>query len=118
MTLHKIRMTGDESPPASVLGLRWDTQSDRLSVVVPEFPCPSTKSGLLSAVAKPFDPLGHLTPWLIGGKILFQRTWKDTPNAKWDDPLDAAIQAEVEIWLKKCHRKGSVIPSPVDSRKG
>ena len=93
-------MTGDSTPAASVLGLCWDTQSDRLAISIPDSPCPSTKSELLSAIAKPFDPLGLLTPWLIGGKILFQQTWKDMPDAKWDDLLDETIRAEVETWWK------------------
>ena len=78
--------------------MKWDTEYDRLAVVIPEFSCPSTKSQLLSAVAKPLDPLGLLTAWLIGGKVLFQRTWKAKPNARWDNPVDDVIQAEVESW--------------------
>ena len=87
MDLHKTRMTGDLIPEASVLGLVWDTVTDKLAVTVPQSSCPTTKSGLLSMVAKTFDPLGMLVPWLIGGKVLFQRTWKDMPNAGWDDSL-------------------------------
>ena len=100
MTLHKTRITGDQSSETSVLGLVWNSESDTLAVVVPEFSCPSTKRELLSALAKPFDPLGLLTPWLIGGKILFQRTWRDMPKAEWNDPLTTVIQAAVELWWK------------------
>ena len=100
MNLHKTRMTGDLIPEASVLGLVWDTVTDKLAVTVPQSSCPTTKSGLLSMVAKTFDPLGMLVPWLIGGKVLFQRTWKDMPNAGWDDPLelDKTLQKDVDTW--------------------
>ena len=113
MTLHKVRITGDPSSDASVLGLRWDTGTDRLAVVIPDFSCPSTKSELLSAVAKPFDPLGLLTPWLIGGKVLFQRTWKDMPKAKWDDTLTEVIQKEVESWWKNVTGRNVSFPRPL-----
>ena len=62
MNLHKTRMTGDFIPEASVLGLVWDTVTDKLAVTVPQSSCPTTKSGLLSMVAKTFDPLGMLVP--------------------------------------------------------
>ena len=98
MELHKTRMTGDVSEEAKVLGLTWDTGTDRLAVTVPEMSCPRTRRELLSAVAKPFDPLGLLTPWLIAGKELFQRTW--TEALSWDDQLPAALQAEVAAWWR------------------
>ena len=113
MSLHKIHITGDASSDASVLGLKWDTESDSLAVVIPEFPCPSTKSELLSAIAKPFDPLGLLTPWLIGGKILFQSTWKVTPDARWEDPLDEATRAAVESWLRGATGRVVTFPRPL-----
>ena len=100
MNLHKVRITGDPSPPASVLGLVWDTQTDRLAVTVPECSCPTTRRELLSTIAKVFDPLGLLTPWLIGGKILFQRTWKEIPDSNWNDPLGTDIQTAVRTWWK------------------
>ena len=101
MALHKVRVTGDDTPEAPVLGLTWDTKSDQLAVQVPEFSCPSTKRELLSAVAKTFDPLGLLTPWLIWGKILFQRAWRDASSGQWDDPLDAGLHAEVQAWWER-----------------
>ena len=60
MELHKMRVTVDSSPEAKVLGMTWDTATDRLAVVVPDVECPTTKSELLSALSKPFDPLGLL----------------------------------------------------------
>ena len=98
MNLHKVHISGDVSVPTTILGMVWHTESDQLAVEVPEFCCPTTKRKLLSAIALAFDPLGLLTPWLIGGKILFQRTWKEMPNSNWDDSLDTNIQEAVELW--------------------
>ena len=117
MNLHKIRVTDDVTPETSVLGLSWDTVRDQLAVTVPEFPCPTTKSELLSVLAKTFDPLGMLVPWLIGGKVLFQRTWKDMPNAGWDDPLEETLRKDVETWWKNIEPKAVYLPRPL-SRDG
>lgn len=110
MNLHKTRMTGDEVPEASVLGLTWSTETDQLAVTVPEFPCPTTKSELLSVVSKTFDPLGMLVPWLIGGKILFQRTWKEMPDGDWDDLLEKTLQEDVESWWKSAEPRAIYFP--------
>ncbi|KAF0292593.1 hypothetical protein FJT64_009410 [Amphibalanus amphitrite] len=98
MELHKVRTSGETSPPSKLLGMLWSTETDYLADVIPDIPCPSTNSELLSAVAKPFDPLGVLTPWLIGAKIIFQSTWKSLPTLGWDDPLPADAQRQVEKW--------------------
>ena len=99
MELHKTRMTGDVSAgDAKVLGVSWDSETDHLSITVPEMSCPCTRLELLSAVAKPFDPLGLLTPWLVKGKALFQRSWSEVQT--WDEQLPAALQEEAAVWLR------------------
>ncbi|XP_043197889.1 uncharacterized protein LOC122368221 isoform X2 [Amphibalanus amphitrite] len=109
MELHKTRTTGDvSSEDSKVLGLAWNTETDRLAVTVPEMLCPRTRSELLSAVAKPFDPLGLLTPWLVRGKALFQRTW--SVELTWDEPLPDALQAEVAAWWQDS--AGSTVSFP------
>ena len=75
MDLHKERMSGAPSNNSSILGIGWNTATDQLSVTIPRRDTlPDTKSGLLSLLSAPFDPLGVLTPWLIWGKVIFQDT--------------------------------------------
>ena len=62
-------------------------------------------------------PLGMQNPWLIGGKVLFQKTWKDMPNAGWDDPLEETLQKDVESWWKKTEAKTLYFPRAL-SRDG
>ena len=100
MQLHKSRVTGDPVPDSKVLGMIWSTEADRLAVTVPDLPCPTTKSELLSMISRIFDPLGVLVPWLIGGKVLFQRMWNEAPSSKWDDALPDDLQREVKHWWK------------------
>ena len=97
MDLHKTRMSGDDHDDEKVLGLLWSTRSDSLAVIVPQVECPTNRAELLSTVCKPFDPLGVVTPWLIWGKALFQRTWQDV-GSSWDSPLSDELQAEVRLW--------------------
>ena len=105
MSLHKTRVTGVLSDDEPVLGLQWSTVRDELAVVVPELTCPETKSQLLSAISRPFDPLGVLVPWLIRGKVLFQKTWTAMPLGVWEERLPATLQEEVRAWWSSSARQ-------------
>ena len=114
MSLHKTRMTDDAVDDAFVLALMWSTVRDELAVVVPELKCPVTKSQLLSAISQPFDPLGLLVPWLIRGKVLFQKTWKLMPSGLWEERLPEALQEEVRVWWPNSSRQLVWFPRPFD----
>jgi hypothetical protein len=88
--LHKLRRSGDDRPPAPLLGLIWDTRADRLGVTPPAAP-PNleTRRELQSAVSRIWDPLGVLTPWVVPAKILVQESFAATKG--WDDPLPSAL---------------------------
>ncbi|XP_076302125.1 uncharacterized protein LOC143220345, partial [Lasioglossum baleicum] len=71
----------------SALGLTWHPDTDDLSFSVKppsSFPI-LTKRHVLSQIAKLFDPLGWLAPFVIRGKILMQQLWKE--QLGWDDVL-------------------------------
>lgn len=100
MELHKLRITGDDSEDSSVLGLRWSTKTDCLAVCLPTLSAVRTKRGLLSTLGKLFDPLGVLSPWLVVGRAVFQRTWKEQPSAGWDDDLSPDALKELSTWCR------------------
>ena len=100
MELHKLHVTGDDAPDAPVLGLLWSTREDRLAASVPTLPPITTRRELLSTLSKPFDPLGVLSPWLVAGRSLFQRTWTEKPPAGWDEELAPELQRELEAWTR------------------
>ena len=110
MPLHKTRITGKPAPDQKVLGLYWSTVSDRLAVTIPDMQCPTSKRQLLATISKTFDPLGVLAPWVIKGKVLFQRTWKEIPAGAWHDPLPEKLQEEVSIWWNE--NRGAIIWFP------
>ncbi|UYV63157.1 hypothetical protein LAZ67_2003311 [Cordylochernes scorpioides] len=54
-----------------------------------------TKRGMLSLVAKLYDPMGWLAPVLVIGKIMIQRLW--VTEKDWDAPIDGPMK---EQWNK------------------
>ena len=114
MDLHKkMRTKADDLPDVKVLGLTWSTLSDFLAVEIPEFGYPTTKSSLLSAVSKCFDPLGLLTPWLVRGKSMFRKTWKMMPSGGWGGESSRGSSAGGERLVDRCGRTVCVVPSLV-----
>ncbi|XP_077536014.1 uncharacterized protein LOC144148339 [Haemaphysalis longicornis] len=54
-----------------------------------------TKRFVLQAIARVYDPLGFLSPFLIKAKILLQDIWRE--NLDWEDPLPYRLRS---IWPK------------------
>jgi len=78
---------------AKILGLNWDTKQDKFyfdfkQLITYVQSLPPTKHSILRATAKLFDPLGFLSPLIIGTKILFQELCKD--KLGWDDKLEGS----------------------------
>ena len=81
---------GSEQETVKILGLNWDCKADGLyfdltEVIVLAKSLPPTRRSILSLSAKLFDPLGLLSPFIIGTKILFQILCKD--KVGWDEEL-------------------------------
>ena len=69
-----------------VLGLNWNVERDELSIKSVKFSEQVlSKRSLLSQVSSVFDPLGLISPLVIRGKMLIQRSWSE--KLGWDDPL-------------------------------
>ena len=101
METHKSRVTGVPSEKAKILGLEWSTEADSLAVNIPEAAPPVTKSQLLSVIAKPFDPFGMLSPWVIEGKVIFQQTWSEPSCPTWDSELPPEMKDRAQKWWKQ-----------------
>ena len=103
---------GKNSSYTKVLGIGWDRMSDTLEVNLSkasEANCNSsqpTRRTILSALASIFDPLGLVSPVLVGPKVLFQEMCID--KLDWDDPLpEAKLNSWVE-WVKDLEKVGQI----------
>ena len=74
---------------SKVLGMKWYPSEDILEFREISFSNISTKRGVLSDVAKIFDPLGFLLPVTIRGRLFMQELWR--LEIKWDQPLPSDL---------------------------
>ena len=103
---------GKNSSYTKVLGIGWDRKRDTLEVnlsKVSEANCNSslkTKRAILSTLASIFDPLGLVSPVLVGPKVLFQEMCID--KLDWDDPLPEAKLSLWDEWIKDLEKVAKI----------
>ena len=83
---------------AKVLGISWNCIEDVLKYkfeieAVKSCLTDLTKRKILSQIARIYDPIGFVSPFLIRGKIKLQELWEE--GVDWDDELPPSIQ---ETW--------------------
>ncbi len=87
-------------PSIKTLGVLWLAKYDVFSFQVEVvLQMQFTKRSLLSRVAKIFDPLGFLSPFVLRAKILLQELW--TQDLGWDDPVVDDSYREAKAWLEE-----------------
>lgn len=83
-----------------VLGVCWVPGADALTfdcmVVSPDVLI--TKRVILSCIARIFDPLGLISPFVISLKILFQEVWK--LGLSWDEQVPSEMGKIFSTWAK------------------
>ena len=84
---------------ASLLGLPWDKENDTIAVSFPLEKAEPTKRGILSKVARIYDPLGLASPISLGDKLLY----RDVCDAKrnWDDKLPNELMQNWVQWEER-----------------
>ena len=89
---------GAKSSESKLLGLPWNKADDTLSLLFPKDQTPLTKRGILSKLARIYDPLGLAVPWSLTGKCIY----RDICNEKtaWDAPLSPK---QSQRWTKWEH---------------
>ena len=88
-----------ESPDIKVLGLKWNVESDCFlfqGVAIPDS-LVVTKRVVLSLLARIFDPLGFLTPFIMVAKCIFQQLWK--LNCGWDEEVPRETHSTFMEWV-------------------
>lgn len=95
-----IIFADDASSDVKVLGLFWQTGSDYFTCEPRlDFPIIFIKRGILSLIARFFDPLGLFAPTTLLAKHIMQRTWQ--AECSWDGPLPPDIHKEWAQFVKE-----------------
>jgi len=107
----------DEGDGVKVLGLRWCPSDDSFGYEFLDEKIVATKRGMLSLIARIFDPLGLLSPVVFFAKHLMKLVWK--ANVSWDEPLPISVN---EVWQQFVSElpllKKVCIPRFVNTRSG
>lgn len=96
LTYAKQQLGGAKPSEGKLLGLPWDRDQDIISVILQVTPTKTTKRGVLSHLAKIYDPLGLASPVTLIGKQLY----RDICDVKipWDIRLPGPLQKRWKHW--------------------
>ncbi|XP_008188319.1 uncharacterized protein LOC103310776 [Acyrthosiphon pisum] len=108
----------DDGYGTKVLGLAWHPDQDYFCCALSLEPSPVfTKRGILSLVARIFDPLGLFGPVVFLAKSIMQRTWRH--SVAWDDPLPDDIHADWVAFVSELPSLlGVRVPRHINGRQG
>ena len=95
-TYAKSKLGGVKQPEGKLLGLPWNRKQDTLSVTLTKEYDTATKRGILSKLAKIYDPLGLVSPTTLVGKLIY----RDVCDAKlpWDSNLPQPLAKQWKEW--------------------
>lgn len=103
------RYTGDiETKEAKVLGIKWNTKDDTLSVEVPttKETGKMTKRTILSLVSRVYDPIGATSAAMIVPKLLLQEAWRR--KLDWDEEVPDDLRKRFQKWSESLPHLGKI----------
>lgn len=90
-----------ERESIKVLGMQWEVSNDCFMYDVLHLTTVSditpTKRAVLSCIARLFDPIGLISPYIMSVKILFQDVWR--VGSEWDEVLPSDLLHKFHVWL-------------------
>jgi len=90
-------LTFDRGDGIPVLGMQWRPTADHFVYDITAIKSVLSKRGVLSVIARIFDPLGFLSPVIFHAKCIMQRLW--SAQTSWDEPLPPAIATEWQQFM-------------------
>ncbi|XP_076397896.1 uncharacterized protein LOC105664063 [Megachile rotundata] len=92
----------DADEHLKILGVSWHPGTDtvKFQVNMPTT-CATTKRGILSVIARLFDPLGLVTPVTITAKIMMQNLW--LLQCDWDETVPSTLLREWQRYYDALH---------------
>ena len=98
-TFAKQQLKQPQKENSSLLGLAWNKNEDTISVTISNEEVPATKRGVLTKVAKMYDPLGLASPLSLMGKMLYREACK--LKCGWDQSLPADLVKNWKRWERQ-----------------
>ena len=96
LTYAKQQLGGAKPFEGKLLGLPWDRDQDIISVILQITQTETTKRGVLSHLAKIYDPLGLASPVTLIGKQLYRDVCED--KIPWDTQLPGPLLKRWKDW--------------------
>uniref|UniRef100_A0A146L7F7 Integrase catalytic domain-containing protein n=2 Tax=Lygus hesperus TaxID=30085 RepID=A0A146L7F7_LYGHE len=87
-----LNFSVDDDRTLKILGIKYDPRCDTFSYSIAPNNIRITKRGVLSEIAKIYDPLGWLTPVTFFAKHIMQLIWMK--GLQWDDLLPPDLTCE------------------------
>ena len=94
----------DDLPIDRTQGLHWNCESDRFCFDFKRIEGADTKRKILAAVMSMFDPLGFLSPVILGPKILLQEIWRI--GLDWDETIPPDTIRPWKEWTNELEALG------------
>ena len=101
---------GTRAAESKLLGVPWSKQNDTIRVELPFQPSPPTKWGVLSQLARIYDPLGIASPISLQGKMLYRKACDQ--KLGWDNELPNKLLEEWRSWERRLPSE-VVFPRPI-----
>ena len=107
---------GGKPTETKMLGLKWNKEMDTLTVSFPHANNNSaiTKRGILSTLAKIYDPLGLVSPVTLEGKLIYRDVCKI--KVPWDTEIQGPCRRRWLAW-EKTLPKEKTVPRPIVEHK-
>ena len=94
----KLKLDFDTEDVQRALGISWDINSDTFTFSPKLIDAPFTKRGIVRVTCSLFDPMGFITPFILGAKILVQELWRC--GVDWDDTIGEEPANSWRKWLE------------------
>ena len=81
------------------LGVNWRIATDEFFFAIQrDLNVPLSRRSMLSLISSIYDPLGLISPIVLGGRLLFQEA--TMRKLSWDEQIPADIAAKWQSWIK------------------
>ena len=104
LVCQKLEATEDEEAEKKLLGVVWNTDTDRLSVAIEEEKFAQqakTPRHVVQQQAALFDPIGMIAPFILLGRKWTQSSMVDEWG--WDTKLLAEVEDGFNKWTASIH---------------